>query len=547
MGLGASCFDIDAVRLQAQKGAKGKGIDAAAAGDAEGEALLAEPEPEAAATNTRGFTGHDLPKDEFDLIVIGGGSGGIALAKEAADHGGKVAVCDFVTPSPQGSKWGLGGTCVNVGCIPKKLMHTAGLMGHHIHDASTFGWNIPTKVDHTWKILTANVKAYIKSLNFGYKVLLKDNKIDYINAEATFLDANTIYTVNKKKKRTVKGKYIVVAVGGRPTYPDIPGAKKFGISSDDLFTLKKEPGKVLIVGAGYIALETSGFLLACYYDTTIMMRSIPLRGFDQQMASLVVEHMKSAGCKFEMKTVPNKLERDKETKRTRVYWNNSEGEEISDLFDTVLFATGRSPATKGLGLAELGVDLDPWTGHVIGGNPEKEQTTVPNIYAIGDVLKGCMELTPVAARAGRLLGRRLAGKSDEQMDYDKTATAVYSPLEYAVVGMAEEDAIEQYGQDNIEVYHAYFVPLEFALPKRNADYCYIKIVVDKTKDEEVLGFHMAGPNAGEIVQGFAVAIRCGVTYAKVISTVGIHPTAAEEFNRLYITKSSGVDPTVHSC
>ena len=218
---------------------------------------------------------------DYDLFVIGGGSGGLSAARQSAELGAKVAVADFVTPTPMGTKWGLGGTCVNVGCIPKKLMHHAALFAESRKDMTEQGWTINEAEKPDWSTLVGNIQGHIKSLNFGYKGDLSKNKVPYFDAFATFVDPHTIKLVNAKNEESqVTADKIIVAVGGRPSYPEIPGAKEFGITSDDLFSLRKPPGKTLVVGASYVALECAGFLTAFGFDTTVMVRSIFLRGFD---------------------------------------------------------------------------------------------------------------------------------------------------------------------------------------------------------------------------------------------------------------------------
>ncbi|XP_031574557.1 uncharacterized protein LOC116308308 isoform X1 [Actinia tenebrosa] len=220
---------------------------------------------------------------DYDLVVIGGGSGGLACSKEAASFGKKVAVLDYVTPSPQGTTWGLGGTCVNVGCIPKKLMHHASLLREAIRDAKKYGWETPDNINFNWETLVTGVQNHVKSLNWGHRVKLNDKKIKYLPALGSLLDSHTIKAVSKSgKEEIVTAENIVIAVGGRPRFPsDVPGALEHFISSDDLFSLKKEPGKTLVIGASYVALECAGFLAGLGYDSSVMMRSIPLRGFDQ--------------------------------------------------------------------------------------------------------------------------------------------------------------------------------------------------------------------------------------------------------------------------
>ncbi|KAM6423155.1 thioredoxin reductase 2, mitochondrial isoform 1-T1 [Liasis olivaceus] len=486
-------------------------------------------------------------KNEYDLLVVGGGSGGLACAKEAAQFGKKVAVLDYVDPSPRGTKWGLGGTCVNVGCIPKKLMHQAALLGNSIRDAQRYGWNVPQRVNHDWSVMAKGVQNYVKSLNWGHRLQLQDKRVKYFNLKGSFVDAHTIRGVGKGGKETLlTADQIVLATGGRPRYPtEVPGAQEFGITSDDIFWLKKSPGKTLVVGASYVSLECAGFLTGLGLDTTVMIRSIPLRGFDQQMANLVTNHMEASGTRFLKKCSPTKVKKA-ENGRLRVTWKYAEsGKEKSDEFDTVMWAVGRGPDTAALNLDRVGVKTNPETGKILVD--AGEVTSIHHIFAIGDITEGRPELTPTAIAAGKLLARRLFGLSSELMDYDNVPTTVFTPLEYGSVGISEEAAVNRYGPDNIEVYHAFYKPLEFVVAERDAAQCYIKMVCLREKDQRILGLHFTGPSAGEVIQGFALGLKCGATYSQMMKTVGIHPTCAEEVTKLHITKRSGLDPTVTGC
>ncbi|NWR33918.1 TRXR2 reductase, partial [Tachuris rubrigastra] len=493
-------------------------------------------------------------KNEYDLLVIGGGSGGLACAKEAAQFGRKVAVLDYVDPSPQGTTWGLGGTCVNVGCIPKKLMHQAALLGSALKDAPHYGWNIAQPVHHSWSVMAQAVQNYVKSLNWGHRVQLQDKKVKYLNMKGSFSDPHTVRGVTKAGKETiVTADNIVIATGGRPKYPThIAGALQYGITSDDLFWLKESPGKTLPSFILYVSLECAGFLTGIGLDTAVMMRSIPLRGFDQasmdyltQMAFLVTEHMESYGTKFLKRCFPTKVEK-LESNRLQVTWKNTDlGTEETDSFDTVMWAVGRAPDTKTLNLETVGVKTNSETGKIIVD--ASEATSVPHIYAIGDITEGRPELTPTAIAAGKLLAQRLFGQSSELMDYDTVPTTVFTPLEYGCVGLSEEAAVQCHGSDNIEVFHAYYKPLEFTVAERDATQCYMKMVCLRESEQRILGLHFIGPNAGEVIQGFALGIKCGATYPQLMKTVGIHPTCAEEVTKLHITKRSGLDATVTGC
>ncbi|XP_050602123.1 thioredoxin reductase 2, mitochondrial isoform X1 [Macaca thibetana thibetana] len=486
------------------------------------------------------------PRD-YDLLVIGGGSGGLACAKEAAQLGRKVAVVDYVEPSPQGTRWGLGGTCVNVGCIPKKLMHQAALLGGLIQDAPHYGWEVAQPVPHDWRKMAEAVQNHVKSLNWGHRVQLQDRKVKYFNIKASFVDEHTVCGVAKGGKEILlSADHIIIATGGRPRYPThIEGALEYGITSDDIFWLKESPGKTLVVGASYVALECAGFLTGIGLDTTVMIRSIPLRGFDQQMSSMVIEHMASHGTQFLRGCAPSRVRRLPDG-HLQVTWEDcTTGKEDTGTFDTVLWAIGRVPDTRSLNLEKAGVDTSPDTQKILVDS--REGTSVPHIYAIGDVVEGRPELTPTAIMAGRLLVQRLFGGSSDLMDYDNVPTTVFTPLEYGCVGLSEEEAVARHGQEHVEVYHAHYKPLEFTVAGRDASQCYVKMVCLREPPQLVLGLHFLGPNAGEVTQGFALGIKCGASYAQVMRTVGIHPTCSEEVVKLRISKRSGLDPTVTGC
>merc|ERR1719186_2532625 len=485
---------------------------------------------------------------DYDIMVIGGGSGGLAASKEAARLGKKVAVCDFVKPSPAGTSWGLGGTCVNVGCIPKKLMHQAAILGESVKDAKSFGWEVEQEaVKHNWTKMVEEIQNHIGALNRGYRVALREKEVTYLNEYAEFVDEHTLKTTNKKgKEKTVTAGKFILATGGRPRYPEIPGAE-FGISSDDIFSLTHSPGKTLLIGASYIALECAGFLAALGCDTTVMVRSILLRGFDQQMAVKIGEYMEDHGINMIKECTPESLEEvSPGTPGTiRVNAKYKDGTAFTDEFNTVVFAIGRTACTQNIGLDKVGVDVNPKNGKII--HDEGEQTSAKHVYAIGDVLDGKLELTPVAIQAGKLLARRMTGQSDKLMDYVNVSTTVFTPLEYGAVGMAEEDAIAKYGEDDVEVYHIGFQPLEWTVAHRPEGACYAKLVCVKSENEKVVGFHYLGPNAGEVTQGYGGMIMMGATKEHFDNLVGIHPTTAETFTTLDISKSSGVDAAASGC
>ncbi|XP_037679524.1 thioredoxin reductase 2, mitochondrial isoform X2 [Choloepus didactylus] len=425
----------------------------------------------------------------------------------AAQLGRHVAVVDYVEPSPRGTRWGLGGTCVNVGCIPKKLMHQAALLGGLIRDAGHYGWEVAQPVPHDWKKMAEAVQNHVKSLNWGHRVQLQDRKVKYFNIKASFVDEHTVRGVTKAGKETLlSADHIVVATGGRPKYPThIEGALEHGITSDDIFWLKESPGKTLVVGASYVALECAGFLAGLGLDTTVMIRSIPLRGFDQQMASLVTEHMETHGTRFLRGCTPSRLQKLPDG-RLRVTWAElASGQQDASTFDTVLWAIGRVPETRSLNLERAGVAVSPDSRKILVD--AREATSMPHIYAIGDVAEGRPELTPTAIMAGKLLAQRLFGGSPDLMDYDNVPTTVFTPLEYGCVGLSEEEAVARHGEEHIEVFHAYYKPLEFTVAERDAAQCYIKMVCLREPPQPVLGLHFLGPSAGEVTQGFALGIK----------------------------------------
>lgn len=486
---------------------------------------------------------------EYDLIIIGGGSGGLACSKEAAALGKKVMVLDYVVPTPLGTSWGLGGTCVNVGCIPKKLMHQAALLGQALQDSRKYGWQYEEQVKHNWETMVEAVQNYIGSLNWGYRVSLREKSVTYLNSYGEFVEPHKIKATNRKGQVTYHtAETFVLATGERPRYLGIPGDKEFCITSDDLFSLPYCPGKTLVVGASYVALECAGFLAGLGLDVTVMVRSILLRGFDQEMAEKVGAYMETHGVKFIRKFVPVQVEQLEQGMpgRLKVTAKSTEGSEtLEEEYNTVLLAIGRDACTRNIGLQTIGVKINEKNGKVPVN--DEEQTNVPYVYAIGDILDGKLELTPVAIQAGRLLAQRLYGGSSKKCDYINVPTTVFTPLEYGSCGYPEQKAIDEYGEQNLEVYHTLFWPLEWTVPGRDNNTCYAKVICNKQDNNRVIGLHVLGPNAGEVTQGFAAAIKCGLTKELLDETIGIHPTCAEVFTTMDITKSSGQDITQKGC
>ncbi|XP_013931622.1 PREDICTED: thioredoxin reductase 1, cytoplasmic-like [Thamnophis sirtalis] len=429
-------------------------------------------------------------------------------------------------------------------------MHQTALLGQALKDAPTFGWQLGEKpIKHSWSALTEAVQNHIGSLNWGYRVSLRENKVTYENAYGEFTGPHTIKTTNNKGvEKIYTAERFLIATGERPRYLNVPGDKEYCITSDDLFSLPYCPGKTLVVGASYVALECAGFLAGLGLDVTVMVRSILLRGFDQDMANKIGEHMEEHGVKFIRQYVPTKIEQI--TKGTPGLLKvTAQATENSDIiegeYNTVLLAIGRDACTKKIGLQKVGVRINEKTGKIPVN--DREQTNVPYIYAIGDVLEGKPELTPVAIQAGRLLVRRLYAGSYTKCDYINVPTTVFTPLEYGACGYSEEKAIERFGNNRIEVYHSYFWPLEWTVPSRDNNKCYAKIICNVLDRNRVIGFHVLGPNAGEITQGFAAAIKCGMTKEQLDSTIGIHPVCAEIFTTLSVTKRSGENVVQSGC
>ena len=475
-------------------------------------------------------------KYNYDLFIIGGGPGGNAAAKEASRYNIKIGLADFVEPSPFGTSWGLGGTCVNVGCIPKKMMHYAGSLYDQMKYFPLIGYPNEIKKDFNWSKLCDSVQGHIGSLNFGYRSQLRKNKVTYYNKFAKFIDQHTIELTDKKgKKETVTSDKILVACGLRPVYVDAPGAKEYCITSDDIFKLEKAPGKTLIIGASYIAVECASFLKSFGYDVTLMVRSIILRGFDRDMAEKLQKVLEKDGINFFNKCIPLSFSKNGE-KIVCEFKNNETGEVKKEEFDTVLLATGRKADCSKINIASTGVNLAK-SGKIIVDQFEK--TNVDNIFAIGDIAEGRPELAPPAIKAGKLLARRLYGGESETVNYENIATTVYAKIEYGCCGFSEEAAIEKFGKENIKVYHTDFVPVEWTFDVENSESCYIKVIVNTKDNNKIIGWHILSPHAGEITQGISVAMNCGLTKEKLDQTIGIHPTIAEEMTTISVVKGEG--------
>jgi len=475
----------------------------------------------------------NLNPESYDLVVIGGGSGGLACAKEASKCGAKVAVLNYVQKTTAGTSWGLGGTCVNVGCIPKKLFHHAALMGKQVmQNTEPFGWKNMGH-EHDWEKLTTNVQAHIKTLNTSYEKSLEDVNVKYINGKGKLLSTKMIQVTNSERGQNfnIIGKKIVLAVGGTPSYPAfIDNAKDVGITSDDIFSLKKKPGKTLIVGGGYIAMETAGFLNSLGVDTTVMLRSEPLSGFDRECVEKIVSNMTSEGVKFLNFCKPVSFFKFGNT-HTEVHYLRDGMDNIDD-FENIIFATGRTAQTKNLGLENVGgIKISP-TGKIV---TTEDLMTNSNIYAVGDIVEGSKELTPVAIQQGKLLAKYLfEGTSFNAMDAETVPTTIFTPLEYGSCGLSEEQARRKYG-DSITVFKKNFNILENQLSASlSGEQGFVKLIcrAHNVNEDIVIGFHFLGPHAAEVTQGVAVAMRAGATKQHFDDTFGIHPSNAEHMTTL---------------
>ena len=443
--------------------------------------------------------------EEFDYIAIGGGSGGIASANRASMRGAKCAIIEAKD---------LGGTCVNVGCVPKKVMWYAGHIAEAFHYAPDYGFEF-TQTGFNWSQLVKERQAYIGRIHQSYDRVLGNNNVTVINGYATFIDKNTV-EVNGKQYRA---KHITIAVGGKPTFPNIPGAE-FGIDSNGFFELTQQPKRVAVVGAGYIAVELAGVMHALGSQTHLVVRKAkPLRTFDPILSDTLVEIMDKEGPTLHTNSIPRKVTKHSDDSLTLELEN---GNTID--VDCLVWAIGRSPVTESLNLTAAGVATDE-RGYI--PSDKYENTNVDGIYALGDVT-GKVELTPVAVAAGRHLAERLFnGQDDAHLDYTDIATVVFSHPPIGTIGLSETDANEQFGEENVKVYTSEFTAMYSAVTQHRQP-TRMKLVC-AGESEKVVGLHCIGFNCDEIIQGFAVAIKMGATKADFDRTVAIHPTSGEEF------------------
>ncbi len=441
--------------------------------------------------------------NQYDYLVIGGGSGGIASANRAASYGAKVAVIENNR---------LGGTCVNRGCVPKKIMWYAANYAESFHDIGDYGFSHQT-VDFDWAKLVAHREAYIHRLNGIYETNLGNNKVEIIQGMARFVDAHTVVVGDHH----YQAEHILIATGGYPTVPNIEGAE-LGITSDGFFELKTQPKNVAVVGAGYIAVELAGVLQGLGSKVQLLVRrNAPLRNFDHTIGEALVKAIDDQGIELVTQATPKKLEQSDQGLNLYL----EDGRTLGSL-DQVIWAIGRSPATDKLALEKAGLSTNQ-RGFI--ETDEYQNADADNIYAVGDVT-GRIALTPVAIAAGRRLADRLFNsQSGAKLDYNTVPTVIFSHPPIGTVGLTEAQAREQF-VDDVKTYTSTFTPLRNGITEHKPK-CTIKLVV-VGDEEKVVGLHAIGEGSDELLQGFAVAIKMGATKADFDNTVAIHPTTAEE-------------------
>ena len=437
---------------------------------------------------------------DYDLFTVGAGSGGVRASRWAANLGARVAVAE---------ERYLGGTCVNVGCIPKKLFAYAAHFHEDFEDAVGYGWR-PGEAAFDWKTLLANKDREIARLNGVYERILKGSGVEIFRAHALVIDPHTI----EVDGRRVTAAHILIATGGWPTKPAIPGAE-LAFTSNEAFHLPELPRRVVVVGGGYIAVEFASIFNGLGVETTLVYRgTCLLKAFDADLGRFLGEQMAQKGVRIVYERNVADIERGSALQSTL-----TDGTVLES--DGVMFATGRAPNTRGLGLERAGVKLTASGAAIVD---ENFQTSAPSIHAIGDVTDR-LQLTPVALTEGMVVAERLFGKRERRISYDNIATAIFSHPTVGTVGLSEAQARSR-GLD-VAIYRSTFTPLKHTLTGRG-EKVLMKLVVDKAGDR-VLGVHMVGAEAGEIIQGFAVALTCGATKKQFDATIGIHPTSAEEF------------------
>ena len=442
-----------------------------------------------------------MPRYDFDMFTIGAGSGGVASSRRAGSYGARVAICEESR---------VGGTCVIRGCVPKKLLVYGAQFADAFADAAGFGWSVRAP-SFDWPSLIEAKDREIERLSQIYRRMLKDSGVELIEGRGVLIDPHTI----ELGGRTYTADKVLIATGSHPTVPNIPGIEHV-ISSNEALDLPELPRRIVIVGGGYIAVEFAGIFNGFGAEVVeLIRRDELLYGFDDDVRVALAQEMRGRGIEIHARTQVARIE--KQEHGFSVY--TAIGQEYSA--DIVMYATGRKPNTRGLGLAEIGVETDENGAVVVD---EWSCSNVPNIYAVGDVTDR-INLTPVAIAEGRAVAETLFNDNPIKMDHANVPSAVFSQPPIGAVGLTEEQARRQYG--DVDVYMARFKPMKNTLSGRE-ERTLMKLVVDARTDR-VLGCHMLGPDAPEIVQGLAIAVKCGASKRMFDQTVGIHPSTAEEF------------------
>jgi len=451
-----------------------------------------------------------MARYDYDLFVIGGGSGGVRAGRIAAGHGARVAVAE---------EYRFGGTCVIRGCIPKKLLVYASHFREDFEDAAAYGWELPGEPRFAWQRLIANKDREIERLSGLYRKAVTGAGGAILEGRAVMLDPHTVEVGGKR----ISAGTILIATGGHPVRPEHPGAE-LGITSNEAFHLDALPRRVVVVGGGYIALEFAGIFNGLGSGVTLAYRGEQiLRGFDDDVRAFVAAEIAKKHIEVRLRAMPERLER--RGKGLVAHFGDGSAVEA----DAVLYATGRVPNTRGMGLEAAGVALDSEGAVKVDAD---SRSTVPHIYAVGDCTNR-VNLTPVAVREGHAFADTVFGKRAWQVDHHMVPSAVFSQPPVGVVGLSEREALDRFGK--LDIYQANFRPLKHTLTGRD-ERTLVKLVVDRAT-QRVVGAHMVGADAPEIIQALAVAVQMGVTKAQLDETVALHPTAAEEFVTLR-TRSS---------
>lgn len=437
---------------------------------------------------------------DYDLFVIGAGSGGVRASRVSSAMGAKVAIAE---------EYRVGGTCVIRGCVPKKLFVYASHFAEDFEDAKNYGWTVG-EATHDWKTLIQNKDTEIDRLNGIYYTILENNKVELFESRAELIDAHTV----KVGDKTFTAKYILVATGGTPVMPDVPGIE-YAISSNEAFHLDEMPKRVVVVGGGYIAVEFAGIFNGLGSDVTQLYRGEQiLRGFDHHVQAMVAQEIIKKGINLQTNANPAKIEKVGDVLNITL----EDGSVIEA--DAIMYATGRRANTTGMGLEKVGVKLKPNGAIAVDGY---SKTSVDNIYAIGDVTDR-VALTPVAIHEGMAFADTVFAGKPRAFDHGDVPSAVFSQPPVGTVGLSEADARAKYG--DVDIYKSEFRPMKQTITQ-GSERAMVKLIVDR-ESQRVVGVHVVGADAGEIIQGFGVAVKMGATKEQFDATVGVHPTLAEE-------------------